>query len=362
MIGYLLSLSSKDMVRLAGALWADELLADLVSSANDEKKRCFALLQSLWYHPDARAWFKIVVFSKERGRYCIGQHPEFKTYAPHSPHEPVRGRLGIGSSITKGRPKESAVEILGRQFVTPRALTDIRDAIRTAYAEAMAALKRKAVAVPEIAEMLLIFARVARGTPAERNMLEALRALDENALSPVDRRYRARALYMLNDDKALCDYIRLSERENQGATLLYYAQQASDDGTGTKTLDLLRSHIEFHAEQKSAPLLTLYARTAKELIVTKRDQARGWSSALEDLGATRKLDHTLSAIVQELAGGSDGRHAGRYWRDHKCSYRKPAACLDLARTAVSDLQDTIRDFRDVLSQRSDQAVLPVTTS
>ena len=284
-------------------------------------------------------WLKVIFFKDPLPSTATDDDPGVPSLARH-PAFP-KGSVAVVPAVTRqkkgGAPPDSSEEVWSRTLLRGTdAMDKLVRAVRFAQGEAIDSLRKpwQPGSPPKVADMMLLFADLASPEEHSRNELRAeLGAIDDRLLSPVDLRYKARALYLLGDNGALCDYVRASyaSAELRDHTQRYYEQRASDEGDGTSTLRTFCSHIAFARRKESAALAALYLRSAAELIQSKRT-TNGWSTALGNLTTTRALVRQLDRLARvKLACAHDG-----------------PPCRDLAEFSANRIRDAVAAARSAI--------------
>lgn len=350
-----LHVDAESLLLLLNGLWIDELLAAVrVASTSSDAHRnsaAFPMLKWLWYDAQARTWLKLLLM-KDPSPWldewpelapvpCLARHPALKRFVRRNLRRTDAQRSSKG-----GAARETLWDALGDPLmINSTSLHVLRQAVFGAQRDAIGALRQPPDASPAVGDMLLLFADVAAGDgSAASHLLRDLRSVSDESLHPIDRRYRARALYLLGDRPPLCAVVESTFATPERSVLRYYTERSgSDDRNGTQTLADLCSKLEFAFSRHSIPLLALYLGTTLQL-VSRLTTERGWSLPLGNFSTSVRLAALLELVTKWL--DTDNNSGRRRSVRHDCGIAP--GCFLRARTAARELQTAIMRARAAL--------------
>ena len=357
-----LHIDADSLLLLLNGLWIDELLAAVRAASTSRvahrSSATFPMLQWLWYDAHARTWLKLLLM-KDPSPWldewpglalvpCLARHPALKQFVRRN----LR-RIDAPRSPKGGAARETLWDALGDPLmIDSTSLYMLRQAVFGAQFDAIETLRQPAGESPAVGDMLLLFADVAESDKAAAGHLKkGLRSLSDDSLHPIDRRYRARALYLLGDRRPLCTVVESTFAAPERSVLRYYRERSgADDRDGTQTLADLCSKLEFAFNRHSIPLLALYLGTTLQL-VRRLMTEHGWSPPLGNLSTSIRLDALLELVTKWFDDVKNGRR--RRPVRHDCGDVSPG-CFQRASTAAEEIQTAIARARAALRAADDE--------
>jgi transcriptional regulator with XRE-family HTH domain len=350
-----LNLSTEDVTMLMSALWADALFAAIASAKPDAAGRGASrlrLLQMVWHHREARRWFNLLVFdapppwnvARLDARTLWREPTAWGPMPCLARHRDVQRRFDAVSARvpdideTRAGPKvETPVEVLHESLFVRRARSKVnllQGLVRDATPDALDFLQQGDASKPLVGDLLRVIAEVARHDAHGRALLlRRLPTFSPAALHPVDARYRARALYLLGEDKALCPFTKPGSSRVSESVLEYYRKRDPGESQEIHAVSSLSRRVAWALAEGAAPLASFHLTVIDALLDS--DSAPGDSLVPAPLANYHTTEHLFQVAQHTLA-----LHRAKGWAPHQCAH-PDAPCAKVAADVSRSILATV---------------------